>query len=160
MAAGLDYSAALADAQARGYAEPDPADDVQGHDVVAKVRILAAVAFGRALTSEQVSRRGITEVTSAAVRQAVRDGSRMKLVATVRLRTQSDGGAASVPLEANVEPVALPLTDPLAHVDGVLNALTVETDTVRAVTIVGPGAGREQAGQSIFADLVAVARER
>jgi homoserine dehydrogenase len=122
--------------------------------------ILAAVAFGRALTSEQVSRRGITEVTSAAVRQAVRDGSRMKLVATVRLRTQSDGGAASVPLEANVEPVALPLTDPLAHVDGVLNALTVETDTVRAVTIVGPGAGREQAGQSIFADLVAVARER
>jgi len=52
----------------------------------------------------------------------------------------------------------LPLTDPLARVDGVWNALTIETDTVRAVTIIGPGAGPEQAGQGIFADLVALAR--
>jgi len=57
-----------------------------------------------------------------------------------------------------VEPLALPLTDPLARIDGVMNALTVETDTVRKVTIIGPGAGPEQAGQGLFFDLVAVAR--
>jgi len=52
----------------------------------------------------------------------------------------------------------LPLDDPLARIDGVMNALAIETDTVREVTIIGPGAGREQAGQGLFADLVAVAR--
>jgi homoserine dehydrogenase len=156
MAEGLDYPAALADAQARGYAEPDPTDDVEGHDVVAKVRVLAAVAFGRAMTSEQVIRRGITGITPEAVQQAARDRRRIKLVATVRPRPEGD--RALIPLEASVEPLALPLTDPLARVDGVLNALTIETDTVSEVTIVGPGAGREQAGQGIFADLVGLAR--
>ncbi len=62
-------------------------------------------------------------------------------------------------LEARVEPLPVPLTDPFSHVDGVMNALTIQTDTVQDVTIIGPSAGREQAGQGIFADLVAVARE-
>ena len=68
---------------------------------------------------------------------------------------RSEGASA---LELRVEPLALPLTDPLARIDGVMNALTVETDTVRKVTIIGPGAGPEQAGQGLFSDLVAVAR--
>jgi homoserine dehydrogenase len=159
MAEGHAYPTALADAQAQGYAEPDPSDDVEGHDVVAKVRILAATAFGRAVPLDQIIRRGITEITPDEIQQATRDGCRIKLVANVRLQPVGDGaGSTSTPLEARVEPVALPLTDPLARVDGVLNALTIETDTVRAVTIVGPGAGPEQAGQGIFADLVALAR--
>ena len=159
MAEGLDYSAALADAQAHGYAEPDATDDVEGHDVVAKIRILTAVAFGQAIPLDQVIRRGITGTTTDAVQQAARDGCRIKLVASVRSRPRSDRtGSGSMPLEARVEPLALPLTDPLARVDGVMNGLTVQTDTVREVTIIGPGAGPEQAGQGIFADLVAVAQ--
>ena len=154
MAQGLEYPAALADSQARGYAEPDPTDDVEGHDVVAKVRILAATAFGRAVALDQVFRRGINEITREAMQQAAREGCRIKLVATMRPRP----GLASLPMEARVEPLALPLTDPLSRVDGVMNALTLETDTVREVTIIGPGAGPEQAGQGMFADLVAVAR--
>jgi homoserine dehydrogenase len=154
MAEGLDYAAALADAQARGYAEPDPTDDVEGHDVVAKTRILAAVAFGRGLSLDQVAVRGIAAVTTPAVKEAARRGYRIKLLATLRVRA----GNGRESLEARVEPAALPLADPLARVDGVLNAVTIETDTVREVTIVGPGAGREQAGQGVFADLVAVAR--
>lgn len=157
MAQGIEYPAALADAQAQGYAEPDPTDDVEGHDVVAKVRILAATAFGRTVALDQVVRRGITAVSQDALQQAARDGCRIKLVATVRLRPAGEGGATGI--EARVEPVALPLADPLARVDGVMNALALETDTVREVTIVGPGAGPEQAGQGMFADLVAVARE-
>ena len=156
MAEGLDYATALADAQARGYAEPDPTDDVEGHDVVAKVRILAAAAFDQAITPDQVIRRGITEITLDTVQQAVRDGRRIKLVAMVRKGKST--GSGSLPLEASVEPLALPLTDPLSRVDGVMNALTIQTDTVREVTIIGPGAGPEQAGQGVFADLVAFAR--
>ncbi len=160
MAEGLDYSAALAEAQARGYAEPDPTDDVEGHDVVAKIRILAAAAFGQAITLDQVVRRGITGITSDAVQQAVLDGCRIKLVASLRSRPPQSNRteSESMPLEARVEPLALPLTDPLARVDGVMNGLTLQTDTVSEVTVIGPGAGPEQAGQGIFADLVSVAQ--
>jgi homoserine dehydrogenase len=150
MTEGLDYPAALADAQARGYAEPDPSDDVEGHDVVAKARILAAVAFGRTVALDQVVCRGIGGITSDAVQQAARDGRRLKLIASVRSLAEA--------LEIRVEPVALPLAEPLSHVEGVMNALTIETDTVREITIIGPGAGPEQAGQGMFADLVAVLR--
>jgi homoserine dehydrogenase len=154
---GLDYRAALADAQARGYAEPDPADDVEGHDVVAKTRILAAVAFARTLALDQIARTGIAAIGRDAIERAARDGARIKLVAALRLGDERGGSAA---LDARVEPLALPLSDPLARIDGVMNALALETDTVRHVMIVGPGAGPEQAGQGMFADLVAVARGR
>jgi homoserine dehydrogenase len=159
MVEGLDYPAALADAQAQGYAEPDPSDDVDAHDVVAKARILAAAAFGRTVTTDQVMCRGISGITQDAVQQAARDGCRIKLVAVVRPRPEGGGSdPASMPLEVRVEPLALPLTDPLSSIDGVMNALTIETDTVREITIIGPGAGPEQAGQGIFADLVSVMR--
>ena len=63
-----------------------------------------------------------------------------------------------MPIEVRVEPLALPLTDPLSRIDGVMNALAVETDTVREVTLIGPGAGPEQAGQGAFADLMSIMR--
>ena len=74
----------------------------------------------------------------------------LKLIASVRSQAEA--------LEIRVEPVALPLAEPLSRVEGVMNALTIETDTVREITIIGPGAGPEQAGQGLFADLVAVLR--
>jgi homoserine dehydrogenase len=154
MAQGLEYPAALADAQAQGYAESEPTDDVEGHDVVAKTRILAATAFSRAVALDQVIRRGITDITRDAIQHAARRGCRIKLVGTLKPRP----GDSSAPVEARVEPLALPFTDPLARVDGVMNALAIETDPVGEVTIIGPGAGPEQAEQGMFADLVAVAR--
>jgi homoserine dehydrogenase len=157
MADGLDYPEALNDARARGYAEPDPSDDVDGHDAVAKARILAAVAFGQTIGLDQVVARGITGIASDAVQQAVSHGARLKLVVSVR-RLPAGTGLGSIPLEARVEPLVLPLADPLSRVDGVMNGLTIETDTVRQITIVGPGAGPEQAGQGVFADLVSVLR--
>lgn len=153
MAQGLDYAAALSDAQAQGYAEPDPTDDVEGHDVVAKARILAAIAFGRVVGLDQVVRRGITGITPEAIREAAREGRRIKLVAT--LLPKATDGAASI--EARVEPMALSPDDPLSRIDGAMNALVIRTDPVSEVAIVGPGAGPEQAGQGMFADLVAVA---
>ena len=61
-------------------------------------------------------------------------------------------------LEARVEPQALPLSDPLARIDGLLNAITIHTDTSAEVTVIGPGAGRFQAGQGMLADLIAIAK--
>jgi homoserine dehydrogenase len=86
----------------------------------------------------------------------VREERRIKRVATVKPATMSPGATAALPIEVRVEPLALPLTDPLARVDGVMHALTLQTDTVREVTIIGPGAGPEQAGQGMFSDLLAV----
>lgn len=154
MASGRGYSEALAEAQAQGYAEADPTADVEGYDAVAKTLILAALVFGHSLQPAQVVRQGITAITKEQMHRAIKEGKRIKLVAS--LHAVSDLGEA--PLEARVEPLALPLSDPLSQVDGVMNALTVQTDTLSEVTIIGPGAGRLQTGQGLLADLIAVAR--
>jgi len=156
MATGRDYAEVLADAQARGYAETDPTADVEGYDAAAKTLILAALVFGRSLKPGEVARQGITTITHEQVRHATEQGQRIKLVASLRLLTNENGKANS--LEACVEPVALPLSDPLARVDGVMNAISIQTDTLSEVTIIGPGAGAMQTGQGLLADVIACAR--
>ncbi|GAC1626172.1 MAG: homoserine dehydrogenase [Ktedonobacteraceae bacterium] len=154
MAQGRDYAEVLAEAQARGYAEADPTADVEGYDVVAKTLILAALVFGRSLKPEQVQRTGITAITKEQVRQAHDSGKRIKLIAALEM----DPRDAGAPLTARVEPVALPLHDPLAQVDGAMNAITFQTDTLSQVTISGPGAGGLQTGQGLLADLIAISK--
>jgi homoserine dehydrogenase len=167
MAMGHDYAEGLAQAQAQGYAEADPADDVEGDDAVAKTLILAATAFDRALTPQQVMRRGITTLTREQVQQALDGGKRIKHVASLRLQSKdgmevsretADSGVVPTSLEARVEPIALPLSDPLARIDGLLNAIVIQTDTPQQVMVIGPGAGRFQAGQGMLADLIAIAK--
>jgi homoserine dehydrogenase len=154
MAIGRDYASVLAEAQAEGYAEADPTADVEGYDAVAKILILAALVFGRTLKPEQVERRGITDITKEQMEQALKEGKRIKLIAS--LYSPMDG--PDVSLEARVEPVALFEQDILARVEGVMNAISVQTDTLSEVTIIGPGAGRLQTGQGLLADLIAVAK--
>src|SRR6266851_7322123 len=158
MAAGQSYAEVLADAQARGYAETDPTADVEGFDAVAKTLILAALVFGRSLKPGDVIRQGITTITREQVQQTIEQGNRIKLVASLRLL--AGDARQETPLEARVEPVALPLSDPLARVDGVMNALTISTDTLSEVTIIGPGAGRAATGQGLLSDVIACAREQ
>ncbi|GCF07369.1 homoserine dehydrogenase [Dictyobacter arantiisoli] len=154
MAQGRDYAEVLAEAQAQGYAEVDPTADVEGYDVVAKTVILAALVFGVTLKPDEVYRQGISGITKAQVHQALQKDQRIKLVASLT-RTADN---TSAPLLARVEPIALPLTDALARVDGVMNAITFEGDSLPSVTISGPGAGRLQTGQGLLADLIAIAR--
>ncbi len=154
MASGRDYAEVLAEAQAQGYAEADPTADVEGYDAVAKALILAALVFGRTLKPEQVTRRGITAISQEQIRQAASEGKRIKLIATVQKVTR-DGVET---LDARVEPVALPEQDALARVDGVMNAITFQSDTLSEVTVIGPGAGSLQTGQGLLADLIAIGR--
>jgi homoserine dehydrogenase len=156
MASGRDYVEALVDAQSRGYAETDPTADVEGYDAVAKTLILAALVFGITLKPEQVKRRGITAITREHIQAAYDQGKRIKLIASLRLLSGMDGQEET--LEAIVEPSLLPLTDPLARVDGVTNALTIHSDTLSEVTIIGPGAGSIQTGQGLLADVLACVR--
>lgn len=156
MAAGHDYVEALADAQLRGYAETDPTADVEGYDAVAKTLILAALVFGYTLKPEQVARRGITAITREQIQAVYEQDKRIKLIASLRLLPGKDGQKET--LEAFVEPTVLPLTDPLARVDGVTNALTIHSDTLSEVTIIGPGAGRIHTGQGLLADVLACAQ--
>ena len=145
MARGQAYADALAAAQRQGLAERDPSADVDGYDSVAKAMVLSALVFGRQLRLEDVSRTGISSVTEDAVSQAVSEGRRIREVTTV------DGSAA------RVEPVALDAGDPLWGVDGTDNAVVCRADPLGQVTIIGPGAGLELAGQGVLSDLVATA---
>jgi homoserine dehydrogenase len=156
MSEGRDYVEALADAQAKGYAETDPTADVEGYDAVAKALILAALVFDQTLKPEQVVRKGITAITREQIQTAMDQDKRVKLIASLRMSLDETGEKTN--LEARVEPTLLPLTDPLARVDGVTNALTIHSDTLSEVTIIGPGAGSIQTGQGLLADVLACVR--
>src|SRR5260370_11154078 len=147
MALGQTYAEALAEAQAVGYAESDPTDDVEGDDAVAKTLILATVAFGRALTPQQVVRRGITPLTREQMQPALDQGKCIKHVSSLRLlsadgtevsRATANSGSIPTRLEARVEPQALPLSDPLARIDGLLNAIVIQTHTPAHAPLIPP----------------------
>jgi homoserine dehydrogenase len=152
MAAGTSYDEALAAAQDAGLAERDPAADVEGHDVVAKTMILAALVFGIQLRPEQVARQGITDLEDE-MHEAAATGRRVRLVATLEPSAPGE-------LTARVGPIAVAADDPLANVEGVMNAVVYRADPVGQVIVIGPGAGPELAGQGVLSDLIALARRR
>ena len=151
---GRAYEEALAEAQAAGLAERDPAADVEGDDTVAKVMILSGLVFGRRLPREQVACRGIVDIPRAEFDRAASTGARLKHVA--RLEFSEPGGAGDV--SARVAPELVGREDPLADVEGTTNAVVCRADPLGEVTITGPGAGPQLAGQGVLSDIIAVAR--
>jgi len=152
MEAGATYTAALKDAQAKGYAEADPTGDVEGFDAAGKVVIMANLLMGQSLTLGEVDRQGITRLTSGDIAAAKAAGERWKLIG--RVETIGDRTIASV------KPTRLPIHHPLASVSGATNAITFSTDLLGDVTLVGPGAGRIETGYAIVGDLLAIHRKR
>ncbi len=150
MEEGMSYEDALREAQRLGYAEADPTADVEGWDAAVKLVILANVVMGADITLGDVEREGITGVTREDVEVALRDGQRIKLIASAKRE-----GSRVI---ARVAPTRVSLTHPLASVMGATNALTLVTDHLGEVTIVGPGAGRVETGQAILSDLLAIHR--
>ena len=152
MGEGMDYEEAMKKAQELGYAEADPTGDVEGFDAMAKVIILANCLMDGNLTAEQVEREGITGITKEDIARAAAEDKRWKLIS--HLKREADT------IHASVKPVALPLSDPLAGVNGADNALTYVTDLLGNVTVVGAGAGRTETGFSILIDLLRLNRLR
>jgi homoserine dehydrogenase len=153
MRSGTGYATALAEAQAAGLAEPDPAADVEGHDSVAKLMILSALTFGHQLRAEDVSRRGIAALTEAEIASGRDPALRLRELA------QLDIGSGSGGVRASVEPALLEAAeDPLAPIDGTMNAIIVRADPLGEIRLAGPGAGPRIAGQGVLSDLIALAR--
>lgn len=150
MEAETSYAAALAEAQAQGYAEADPTGDVEGHDAAGKVVILANLLMDTPLTMADVARQGITGLTLADINEARAAGERWKLIGTVE---KKESGVV-----ASVRPLRLPASHPLASVSGATNAITYTTDLLGDVTLVGPGAGRVETGYALLGDLLAIHR--
>lgn len=149
MELGMNLADAVAEAQALGYAEADPTADIEGSDVQLKVVILANELLGADLTTADVQRRGISEVSAADIIEAAAQGKRFKLVGSAY--RNATGGVT-----ATVEPVALPLEHPLAGIGGPTNAVSFDTDMLGTVTVSGPGAGRIETAYALLSDIIAI----
>jgi homoserine dehydrogenase len=152
MEEGMDYEEALKKAQELGYAEADPTGDVEGFDALGKVVILSNVVLGKNIGWQDVKRTGISHISSNDIQEAKKDGKRWKLIGRAKINT--DGSITAI-----VEPIKLPLSDPLAGVNDAINALTFYTDELGPVTIVGPGAGKRETGFSLLIDLLTLNRK-
>ncbi len=148
--AGADFDVVLADAQRRGYAEADPAFDVDGIDAAHKLTILAAIAFGIPLQFERVYVEGIRGITRDDVAYAERLGYHIKHLGIARQTTRG--------VELRVHPTLVPAQRALAHIDGVINAVTIDGDAVGPILLSGPGAGAEPTASAVVGDIVDVVR--
>jgi homoserine dehydrogenase len=149
---GRDFADVLAEAQRLGYAEADPSFDIDGIDAAHKLSLLAAVAYGTEINFKGVHVEGIRHVSALDIAFADDLGYRIKLLGLARL---TDFG-----LEQRVHPCMVPITAPIAHVDGVFNAVVVEGDFVGRVMLEGRGAGAEPTASAVVADLIDIATGR
>jgi homoserine dehydrogenase len=145
---GRNFDEALAQAQALGYAEADPANDVEGVDAAYKLAILASLAFHGEVRPDQVYREGITRLAARDFRYARELGYAIKLLAIARRLPDGSG------VQMRVHPAMLPEDEPLAKVDGVLNAVQVEGDLLGRTLFEGQGAGSLPTTSAIVADLL------
>ena len=155
---GIAFADALADAQALGYAEADPAADVQGHDAADKIAIVAGLAYGGLVERCHVPTEGIAALQTTDLAYASKLGYRLKLLATAA-RCGQDADGTQV-LDVHVHPTLVPMDHPLASVHGVNNAVLVEGDLVGRVMFYGPGAGSGPTASAVVADILNIAAIR
>ena len=147
---GESFSDVLADAQRLGYAEADPAFDIEGVDAAHKLTILASLAFGIPLQFDAVYVEGITEITGEDIAYARELGYRIKHLGIARMTPSG--------VELRVHPTLIPEQRLIANVNGVMNAVLVNADAVGPTLYYGAGAGAEPTASAVVADLVDVVR--
>jgi len=152
LAEQLDFATVLADAQKQGYAESDPSFDIDGVDAAHKLALLAAIAFGRMVDFAAVHVEGIRHISALDIGFADTLGYRIKLLGIAR---ETEFG-----IETRVHPAMVSLNSPLAHVDGVFNAVVAEADNCGALFLQGRGAGAGPTASAVAADLIDLARGR
>jgi len=148
MEGGATYADALGEAQRLGYAEADPTDDVSGADAAAKMAILATVAFGSRVTLADVAYDGIERIRPELVRAAHELGCVIRLVGAATL---VDGA-----VDVRVHPALVDRHHPLAAVEGPFNAVMLQGDAIREITLEGPGAGGTETASAVVADMVSI----
>lgn len=156
---GASYDEALSEAQSLGYAEADPAADVEGRDAGAKAAIIATIAHGAWVSAADVACEGITGVTAHDMEMASRFGHVVKPVAVVERTDDGDGGPEPE-LAVRVHPAMLPARHPLASVRGSFNAVFVEGAAAGEIMLYGRGAGGRPTASAVLGDLVDAAVNR
>ena len=147
---GWSYEDALKTAQELGYAESDPTNDVEGIDAAYKAVILSQFGFGATIDFDDVTHKGITNISTDDVAVAQELGYVIKLVGDVR---EVESG-----ISAEVSPTFLPKNHPLASVNDVMNAVFVESIGIGESMYYGPGAGQKPTATSVLADIIRIAR--
>lgn len=146
----MSYSEALAEAQAKGFAEADPSADVDGLDAAAKIAILSSIAFDTLVTIDDVYTEGITSITTTDLETAFEMGYVVKLLAIAH-RTENG-------IDVRVHPTMIPTDHQLASVNGVFNAIYVVGDFVGETMFFGEGAGAGAAASAVMGDVLEVSR--
>jgi homoserine dehydrogenase len=148
----LGFAECLADAQRLGYAEADPAFDIEGNDTAHKLAILTSLAFGAEIASDEVYIEGITNISIDDIHAADELGYRIKLLGVAQ-RTASG-------IEQRVHPTMVPKGSMIAQVEGVTNAVTIEADILGELMLSGPGAGGDATASAVLGDIADIAKSR
>ena len=151
---GLDFAAALQDAQALGYAEADPTFDIEGVDAAHKVTLMSAIAFGIPVQFDKAYVEGISKLAAQDIKYAEQLGYRIKLLGITK-RVQANGKEG---IELRVHPSLVPNKRLIANVEGAMNAVMVQGDAVGTTLYYGKGAGSEPTASAVIADLVDITR--
>jgi homoserine dehydrogenase len=146
----LAFADCLSAAQRLGYAEADPTFDIEGYDTAHKLALLTAIAFGSEIDAESIYVEGISSITPADIEAADELGYRIKLLG-VASRTESG-------IEQRVHPAMVPKSSAIARIDGVTNAVAVETDFAGQLILAGAGAGGDATASSVMSDIADIAR--
>ncbi len=154
---GADYAETLAEAGRLGYAEADPTADVEGFDAAAKAAILASIAFHSRVTAADVYREGISSITSADLESAAKLDCTIKLLSICERIVDAQGEEQ---ISARVYPALIPLSHPLASVNGAFNAVVVEAENAGRLMFYGQGAGGAPTASAVMGDVVMAARNR
>ena len=144
---GSDFANALKEAQANGFAEANPAADVEGLDAARKIVILAALSFGKLLSPNSISVQGITKITSEHTAVAESLGCAVKLIGHTE---QIDGKVLAL-----VAPHMVPSANPVSHVEGVFNGILVDANMLGRALFYGAGAGKLPTASAVVADILA-----
>lgn len=151
-AEGLSFAACLAEAQRLGYAEADPAFDIEGNDTAHKLSILTSLAFGTKIAADEIYLEGITNISIDDIHAAADLGYRIKLLGVAQ-RTPSG-------IEQRVHPTMVPVESVIAQVGGVTNAVAIESDILGELLMVGPGAGGNATASAVLGDIADIAKSR
>jgi homoserine dehydrogenase len=151
-AEGLSFEECLKDAQRLGYAEADPTFDIEGYDTAHKLAILTSLAFGSRIAPDDIYLEGISNITQADIRAASELGYRIKLLGVAQ---RTEGG-----IEQRVHPTMVPTASVIAQVNGVTNAVAIETDIVGELLLSGPGAGGSATASAVVGDIADIAKSR
>jgi homoserine dehydrogenase len=149
-AKGREFADVLEEAQRLGYAEADPSFDVDGTDAAQKLVLLASLAFGARIDAHAPFKQGVDSVSPLDLEYALELGYRIKHLGIAKREGDS--------LQLRVHPTLIPKTNALAQVDGVLNAVMINSSGVGELLLVGPGAGSRPTASAVSADIVAISR--